>query len=335
MLSICSILSSEKHWPQNFVHGQSLQILHLIRVHKIPSQIVKVIFDCLHKVQQRTLSAAVLTTIFDIYNENLNNFESIDFDFDLEQIKCDYRKEQSFYYAVFQKSLLVFNLHKFRLQGKTVEITDALCSFENSSYEEIETKLNVMLSLGSETLDEEFGIRKDEKEISQRLSTGNRVQLGSEEMLGRVIHTKVFYPECTMKAYAIYSNLQCELKFSLEEMIDLSSNEIGYSKIPLAMCVERITRTHKSFESFKMSLIYLKDITQPWNPDTLRLKASSILGNLGSNLPIALGNEDLQASVDTLVIFFNLLQDDDLYVRRNTSEVVLKCIGATELCGKC
>lgn len=314
------------------MHGQALQILHLIRVHKISSETIKVIFDSFNKVQQRKLSAVALTTIFDIYNENLKNFESIHFD--LEQIQCNYPKEQSFYYPVFRKSLLIFNLHKYRLRRKTAEITRALCYFEKSSYEEIETQLNVLLLLRSENLDEEFEIRKDEKDISKRLSVANGPLVGSEEMLDHVINTKIFYPECTMKAYAIYSNLQCELKFSLEEIIDLSSNEIGYSKIPLAMCVERITRTRNSFESFRMCLSYLKDITQPWDPDTLRFKASSILGNLCFNLLKALGNEDLEASVDTLVLFFNLLQDDDFDVRRNTSEVVLKCIGATELCGK-
>lgn len=286
---------------------------------------MEALFDCLGKVQKQTVNAIVLTSIFDVYNESLKHYESVEID--LEQIKCNYSREISFYYPVFRKSLLLFRLHKYRLQKKTACIKEALVSFRNSSYEEIETQLNVMLLLGSDSLDEEFEMRKDEEDFSKLLSNENKITIGSEAMLDYVIATKNFYPECSMKAFAMYSNLPCELKFSLDQIIDISCNEIGHSLIPLAMCIERITRTDIDYESFKMCLNYLRDISRPWSPDTLRLKASLILGNVCHNIPKTLEREDLGASADGLLLIFSLLQDDDLHVRKSTSEVVQKCIG--------
>lgn len=332
MLSICDLLSSGTHWPQNFLHGQVLQVLLLIKAHRTSNQTTKSIFESLNKVQHQTMNAVVLTSIFDIYNESLKYLEKVDWD--LEEIKCNYSKSESFYYPVFRKSLLIFKLHKYRLQSKPNDILSALCGFDNSSYEEIEAQLNIMLLKKSGTLDEEFEVRKDESDISRLLADENESWNGLEDMLDQVIATKVFYPECTMKAYAVYASLQCELKFSIEEIIDLSFNQIGHSKIPLAMCVEKITRTNNSFELFKKCLSYLKDISQPGSPDTLRFKASCILGNICFNLELqALKKEELKVSVDSILLFYDLLQDDDVRVRTNTSEVVLKCIGA-DLSGK-
>lgn len=326
------MISSEFSLPTNFVHGQILQILHLIRGNQISREIEKEIFESLIKVQKEIDNAVILTCIFDIFNEILRKTLSGSNTIPLDKIKSDYQQKESFYYPVLRKSLMIFKIHKLRLENNFEVIGNVLCNFENASYEEIETKLNIILLTMTECPDEQFEIRNDEISCVKILE--EKPSLNVENLLDQVLSSNIFYPECAIKAYAVYSFLEKELKFTLDELFSLSSQQIGHSRTPLAMCVEKYTRTNNKFETFLKCIEFLKDVSQPWNTDCLRFRAACILENICSNFIIAVNLRNLETLVDSTLILLNLLQDDELYVRQQAALVVLKCTGKSEDCGE-
>uniref|UniRef100_T1GE42 tRNA (32-2'-O)-methyltransferase regulator THADA n=1 Tax=Megaselia scalaris TaxID=36166 RepID=T1GE42_MEGSC len=310
--SICSVISSEFSLPTNFVHGQILQILHLIRGNQISREIEKEIFESLIKVQKEIDNAVILTCIFDIFNEILRKTLSGSNTIPLDKIKSDYQQKESFYYPVLRKSLMIFKIHKLRLENNFEVIGNVLCNFENASYEEIETKLNIILLTMTECPDEQFEIRNDEISCVKILE--EKPSLNVENLLDQVLSSNIFYPECAIKAYAFV--------FSTD----------WTSKTPLAMCVEKYTRTNNKFETFLKCIEFLKDVSQPWNTDCLRFRAACILENICSNFIIAVNLRNWEALIDSTLILLNLLQDDELYVRQQAALVVLKCTGKSEDC---
>ncbi|XP_055912473.1 thyroid adenoma-associated protein homolog [Eupeodes corollae] len=334
----------------NVLHGHLLQILFLIKALK--TQEVELIGDICSTVvtfhsKTKMNNAVILKVMLDIFIEILSGTKNLKLPQEtiknllhFTQQKHFYSRELSFYYPVFRKSLYIYNLHMLRLTLPFGALSDFLLSppitHESVYLEQAETCLNIIILVlnkkRSITEDlEEYEITDAEiafmkvlpddmlDDLQKELRTSKKLHA----TLKTVIQTPKFYPECAMKAYAALSQLDV-FDFTLTQLIKESKNHPGDVKSPLTLCVERLVlKKGIEFKISQLCLEYLIEITQSWNPDCLRLKASNILPHIAIHFPTALEKKKLKFVKEFISLMLSMLMDEDFDVRNNTTKIVL------------
>lgn len=246
----------------------------------------------------------------------------------------------SYFYPVFRKSFFIYNLHRIRLSSGA--ITDYLLKpsliYESVTLEQAESALNIIILLLLSKFDnnfidlvEEFEISSNEctfiklldSETLKKLSLDLRGNKSLHETLKEMLKQKKYYPECACKAYAILSALE-QFDLSLSHLVSESKKYTGDIKTSISRCVERVFRQQKPDLEMATSILnYLADISEPWQPDALRLRASKILGIVSFHFYNSIKERKKAFAFAFSNLLLSLLNDDDYDVRNNATKVVL------------
>ncbi|XP_004536382.1 thyroid adenoma-associated protein homolog [Ceratitis capitata] len=352
VLRMCAevVISADNHKTLNLnvLHGQLLQIYMLIKAHKQPDEeLVGDIATTLALFQEKTQikNAIILKLMMDIFIEILKNQSSLTYPKEtrtsllfLTTHKELYNPDLSFYYPVLRKSFYIYNLHTLRLTLPYGALSDYLLSppitHPTVPLEQAETCLSVMLLLlRNNYLDlSEFEITNEEIYFVQSLDSDVRENLADELRrskplyltLKELIQKPLYYPECVIKAYALISVLD-SFDMTINHLLKQSKKHTGDVKSPLTLCVERAVMKHGGVEP-KVSqtcLEYLLEISQPSNPDHLRLKAVYIMPHLNRHFCKALERKRLPFIRMYFGLTMALLMDDDFDIRDHMARSVL------------
>ncbi|XP_046803544.1 thyroid adenoma-associated protein homolog isoform X4 [Lucilia cuprina] len=372
-------------FKSNTLHGNLLQILYLVKYHKIllNDDLIADITCSIVSVHERTKlkNAVILKVMLDIYIEILNSLTTLNFGpavvqqllyFSTLTILCD--PNMAFYYPVLYKSNFLYNLHIMRLTLPYGALSDYTLSppLTNMPLEQAETCLNIMLLLllkaktfnetntaassadnaataVATTLDEETVVKLlpqdyENNEILQELEimpheyqfvrilsddTMNELATELKESkalqltLKEVVKLPLYYPEATMKSYAVMSLLS-NFDFTLTNLLKESKKHPGDVKSPMMLCVERIVQNQGvEYKCAQLCLEYLTEISQPWQPDCLRFKAANLLVYIAVHYPKSLEKKRINFVRSYIRLMLNLLMDDDYDIRDFTAKIVL------------
>ncbi|XP_037935306.1 thyroid adenoma-associated protein homolog isoform X2 [Teleopsis dalmanni] len=333
----------------NVLHGNLILVHMLLKTYK--SFVLELACDISYTLvifQQKTemKNSIILKAIFDILIVLLSSTTKLKFSENVMQNLTYFstqnqmiNPEFSKYFPVLRKALYVYNLHITRLTLSPNAISDSLLNLNinEKNIEQTETCLNIILLLllkkhSNAYVMSEFEFTAHELQFVRILTADARDIIITEikqskkldSILKELVLLPIYYPECTTKAYAILSFLD-HFNYTLENLITESNKYPSDVKTSLAMCIERFVVSQGVDEKVSQAVLeYLTEISQPWQPDFLRFKASHILYEIHEHFWKALKNKNIRFVRSYINLLLSLIMDDDSDIRDNASNIVLK-----------